>query len=225
MPLPPDIGQPPAAVFVWVQFGSNNGGSSTSGSDAYAQAVSYLKLGDAGSGVWSLSGFYFGGSSSVEGRYSDFGDGSIYYSYQAAVTAYVYKFAFYSGTCYVAIYWDVLETVSSATQGSGPGANQSTSSTTTTPHSFIWDPPSNGGVCLPSNFQSFADYSNTAINDDTRVSFSDTFQLLPPAPAVAVPSDGIVTFASVADTVQNVRWSFVKGYIPPADGSANGFPP
>jgi hypothetical protein len=117
-----------------------------------------------------------------------------------------YRFRFYAATCYLKVYWnEVLR----HTNHSGTDEVVST-----TPQSWEWTTPTAvDGLCLPADF-------NTA-DSDTWV-ISDEFELAEVEPInVTLSGD----FENQSYFLTDFSWSYINGYVPPSDGSANGFPP
>lgn len=115
-----------------------------------------------------------------------------------------WKWAFMTGTCYVKVWWN--EVKRDTTSG---GFGDIVAST---PRELTWSPVGDDGLCLPSGFNS---------GDETTWPASEAAVIEPPEPddpEADGENNGLGVF------IEDVRWSFLDGYMPPGDGSANGWP-
>lgn len=104
------------------------------------------------------------------------------------------KWRFFSATCYVKIWWQVV-TIDEVTEAELDVSDEE----------FEWTPTGFGGLCIPAGW-------NHA--DQTTWPESGEIETLETEPAAG---DMNVT------KIRNVRWSFVPGYHP-GPGDPNGFP-
>ncbi|MEI6870705.1 MAG: hypothetical protein WCL08_00345 [Verrucomicrobiota bacterium] len=158
--------------------------------------------------------------------------------YPAAVVKGRYAWAVISATCYFKVWWDeVAYTDTEYAGGSGiPDTHVETGRT-----SRSWEPtfPSIAGKCIPADWAYGSlkpleagnpyDYAGNLAAGATPPllipygsvesgQYTLGYPAEPPAPTGSVSR--IANFVQV----EKVRWSFVPGYTPPSDGSANGFP-
>lgn len=116
-----------------------------------------------------------------------------------------YRWAFYTGSCYAKVWWEefISDAVPAVTSG---------------PTALDWEwatPISVDGLCLPSDFSQF-DVQTWPAAD-----ISESFVIEPPEPANVTtigPENELDAY------VRKLRPSWVDGYEPPSDGSANGWP-
>jgi hypothetical protein len=126
--------------------------------------------------------------------------------YGVDIYAIQYLFVVYSATCYVKVEWNVLEYLVGG--GSTP--------IKTTPMSWEWSAPAYpGGLCMIAE-------GPTALDNTTTDFCSPTYTLLADAPSITDTTDPNAQQNYVQ--IGNVRYSYVQGYEPPVDGSANGWP-
>lgn len=120
-----------------------------------------------------------------------------------------YKPIGYSATCYVKLWWDEVayEDVTGV----------SLDEVSRTSKDWTMGEPGHNGVCLGVGFDQ---------TDVTTWPEGDVIEVPLPVPSVdpSSPSHPPPLFVGAQVNIEKVRWSFVVGYIPPEDGSANGFP-
>ena len=120
-------------------------------------------------------------------------------TYGANISRSKYVWAVSTATCYFQIWWDEV------VAGSNPS---------TTPKNWLYTPESNSGLCLP-------DPATWDSNDPTTYSQSPENDVAETQTAAPVSGNPILNNTT---TIRNVIYSFLPGYTPPSDGSANGFP-
>lgn len=116
---------------------------------------------------------------------------------QASVARSTYTWQYYTASCYIKIYWDIVV----------QDAQDSHVVVSTTPMDL--EVFCSGNPCIP--LGSDVDYPY----------FRSTVYALEPTEP---PDPTVSPFITRYETyIKNLRWSCISGYIPPTDGSGNGF--
>jgi hypothetical protein len=129
-----------------------------------------------------------------------------------------YQFVFFTGTCYLQVWWNLVTT------SYGPGGG----TISTVAKNYLWTPTGSGGLCVP-NPATFNPVTDTTvpITPDIFSTWpsSSVFEMDDTEPPDPTSPSSPVNTALYYTTMQNLAWSFVEGYAPPLDGSGpNGFP-
>lgn len=128
------------------------------------------------------------------------------------------KWRFYTSTCYLKISWDEVITSTRGGDGDGDSSYSYHTEISRTPIEWTWEGLSEGGICLPLDFV----YEDQDTWPETLV--YDLIDAEPPAPPDPGYPPLFQEYESYRTRFENVRFSFVDGYTPPDDGTANGFP-
>jgi len=130
------------------------------------------------------------------------------WTYYARVQNVRYKWAFYTPTCYFKIWFDRVI------------YDEDEAEVSRAAEDYQWTPVIADGNCLPAGFVS--GYLNALTWPCSP--HTDIQPPRPPDPPENVPPGEPDEYRARFLYFDKIRWSFVDGYTPPEDGSANGFP-